>query len=62
MQAYASAGESGQQEKKEDNVSEEEAMLAFSSAKLNNVKIMELPDKDPKKEKKLDEGQEIALF
>ena len=61
MQAYASAGEAGQQEKKEE-VSEDEAMLAFSSAKLNGVKVMGLPDKDPKKEKKLDEGQEIALF
>lgn len=43
-------------------MSEEEAMLAFSSAKLNGVKVMDLPDKDPTKEKKMDEGQEIALF
>lgn len=56
MQAYTSAGESGQADKKEENVSEEEAMLAFSSAKLNGVKVMELPDKAPKNEKNLDEG------
>jgi len=65
MQAYATAGVTGQQEKKgaeEQNVSEDEAMLAFSSAKLNGVKVMDLPDKDPAKEKKMDEGQEIALF
>ena len=33
------------------NMSEEEAMVAFSSAKLNGVKIMELPDQDPAKPK-----------
>ena len=53
MQAYSKAGMSEQEEKKPDGdkVSEEEAMLAFSSAKLNGVKIMDLPDQDPSKKK-----------
>lgn len=57
----------GQEEKKsadEKPVSEDEAMLAFSSAKLNGVKIMDLPDQDPSKaaKEKMNEQQEMAVF
>lgn len=63
MQAYSKVGMAGQEEKKDDKVSEEEAMLAFSSAKLNGVKIMDLPDANPAKAKeKMNEEQEIAVF
>lgn len=64
MAAYSKVGMTGQEEKKaDDKVSEEEAMLAFSSAKLNGVKVMDLPDADPnKKEKQLTDQQEIAVF
>ena len=45
-------------------MSEEDAMVAFSSAKLNGVKIMELPDQDPSKPKeaKMSDQMEIAEF
>ena len=65
MQAYSKVGVQGQEEKKQDeNVSEDEAMLAFSSAKLNGVKIMDLPDTDPSKagKDKMNEQQEMAVF
>ena len=64
MQAYSKVGLTGQSGgKSEEGVSEDEAMLAFSTAKLNGVKVMELPDKDPKKEEqKMSDTQEIAEF
>jgi len=48
MSQYSKAGlsDSGSA-KSTDDISEEEAMVAFSSAKLNGVKIMELPDQNP---------------
>jgi hypothetical protein len=48
MQAYSKVGEA-EEKKPADEISEEEAMVAFSSAKLNGVKIMDLPDQDPSK-------------
>ena len=50
MQAYSKVGVSStSHDKGGQDISEEEAMVAFSSAKLNGIKIMELPDNDPNK-------------
>jgi len=64
MASYTKVGLTAQEDKKADGqVSEEEAMLAFSSAKLNGVKVMDLPDSDPNKGgNKLNEAQEMAVF
>jgi len=44
MEQYAQAGVSAAGPQKPSQISEEEAMYAFSQAKLNGVKIMDLPD------------------
>ena len=61
MEQYAQAGVSAAGLQKPSQISEEEAMYAFSQAKLNGVKIMDLPDA-PKQQQNMDEEQEIALF
>lgn len=48
MSAYTQVGISTDK-KANGDISEEEAMVAFSSAKLNGIKIMDLPDSNPSK-------------
>lgn len=43
-------------------ISEDDAMYAFSQAKLDGVKIMDLPDAPSKSEPQLDEAQSALMF
>ena len=64
MQQYQQVGGSvgGPADAAGQAISEDDAMYAFSQAKLDGVRIMDLPDAPSKSEPQLDDAQSALMF